>query len=41
MVHGVVVIFGLLFASACESNSGGLSEEQWAVVRDYLDRQAA
>ena len=41
VIHGVAVIFGLLCAAACESNSGGLGEERWAVVQDYLDRQAA
>lgn len=41
VMHGAAVIFGLLFAAACESNSGGLGEERWAVVQDYLDRQAA
>ena len=38
--HGAVVIVGLAFAAACGS-LGGPDEERWAVVRDYLDRQAA
>lgn len=39
-IDGVVVIVGLLFAVACGSG-GGANEEQWAVVQDYLDQQAA
>ena len=38
-LHGVVVIAGLAFAAACGS-LGGPDEERWAVVQDYLDRQA-
>ena len=41
VIHWVAVIVGVLFAAACESDNGGLGEERWAVVQDYLDRQAA
>ena len=40
-IHGVVVIVGLVFAAACESDGGGPNEERWTVVQAYLDRQAA
>ena len=39
-IHGVAAIVGLVFAAACGSG-GGPNEERWAVVQDYLDRQAA
>ena len=35
-----MVIVGLMFAVACGSG-GGPDDERWAVVQDYLDRQAA
>ena len=37
---GVAVTVGLAVAAACGSG-GGPNEERWAVVQDYLDRQAA
>ena len=39
-LHGVVVIVGLALAAACGS-LGDPDEERWAVVQEYLDRQAA
>ena len=39
-LRGAVVIVVLAFAAACGS-FGGPDEERWAVVQDYLDRQAA
>ena len=38
---GVVVMVGAVLAAACGSLGGGPGEERWAVVQDYLDRQAA
>ena len=39
-LRGAVVIVGLALAAACET-LGGPDEKRWAVVQDYLDRQAA